>query len=158
MIKFFNHYLEAKSVEPITNKEQQLKGIDCYVILQSGTKLKVDNKVRRTAYTDICFEIESNQTSVGWAINPTKETDLIAYYSHKIDLLFFIGYKAAREYICKNWKDWQMGRRPWGVKRTIAKQGGSLSFSIQAEVLKENQIKVYEIPNAWANLVCLHSK
>jgi hypothetical protein len=112
--QYYQIFPHLDKIEIVIDKEQQKKGIDKFLILKSGKRISIDEKIRRKDYGDILLEEYSDfdRKVAGW-LNKDKYTDYISYVvlpAEKIYLFPFLNLQLAW---LKNYKNWlkQYGRR-----------------------------------------------
>lgn len=99
-------------IEEVTDKADQLRGIDKILYFSNGSIETVDVKIRRTAYTqngepDILLEVESNSESKrkGWLY--TAECSYIAYFVEPLGRVYLLPVMALRMAWAKHGGIWQ---------------------------------------------------
>lgn len=98
-------------IEEVTDKADQLRGIDKILYFSNGSIETVDVKIRRTAYTqdgqpDILLEVESNSESKrkGWLY--TAECSYIAYFVEPLGRVYLLPVMALRMAWTKYGRNW----------------------------------------------------
>lgn len=102
--KAFPHLLEIK---PITEKQQQMLGIDKKLIFKNKHSVNVDEKKRRKDYGDILLEEYSNFDTkrIGW-LGKEKYTDYITYVIMPTRKVYFLPFLLLQKVWLQNYKEW----------------------------------------------------
>lgn len=104
----------------------QRAGIDRYVDLRDGTSLKVDEKVRRRDYPDICLEYWSDvdRKVRGWVAKDLS-CDYIAYAFEPTATCYLFPFQTLR-------RAWRLNRERWvsTYPRVEAKNAGWTTVSV----------------------------
>lgn len=89
----------------------QASGVDRIVILESGTTLKIDEKVRRKDYGDILLEYISNDRtgSPGW-VEKSLNCDFIAYAFEPSQKCYLLPFQTLRRAWQKRKDEWLKGK------------------------------------------------
>ena len=108
--------------------ETQRKGVDCYLVLRNGHKVKVEEKERKKAYGDLLLEDFSNyeRRSVGWARDEHKITDYLAYIIVPSRFAYIFYYPALRRIFKDNLELWRQ-KYSYVFGKTF--EGGVLLFT-----------------------------
>lgn len=110
---FYRQNWDIDSIEIVTDKERQTKGIDKILHLKDGTSINVDEKIESIKFTNnIVFEDMTNIASntAGW-LKDGQLTDLIVFYQVEMQKVYVIPfnlmlqqYKEYREiWLENNW-------------------------------------------------------
>jgi len=133
-MSFFPSMAEMSSI--VTDIELQKKGIDRVLTLENGKRILIDEKMRRSIYTDILLEYKSNSNkdeNDGW-INKNLEINYIAYAFMPIQTVYML--------------DWNMLKRTWlkyggeWYKKAKAKQDGLCFVSADNELYNTLSIAI----------------
>lgn len=102
--KLFPHLVR---IENITDKKQQLQGIDKKLYFTDGNFITIDEKYRRKFYGDILLEEYSNfeKKKLGW-LSREKHTDYISYIFLGENKLYFLPFLILQMAWINNHKKW----------------------------------------------------
>lgn len=92
--KFYHEqFPELEKIEIVTKLSWQKRGVDKVLILASGKRILIDEKIRREDYGDILLEEYSNweRKIVGWLGND-KFTDYIVYMIEPTKTVYFLPF------------------------------------------------------------------
>ena len=89
--------------------ETQKKGVDSYLVLKNGHRVKVEEKERKKDYGDLLLEDFSNfeRRSAGWARDDRKITDYLAYIIVPPRFAYILYYPALRRIFIDNLDLWR---------------------------------------------------
>lgn len=116
--------IEAVSVT-VATKDEDRHGIDYWARLRDGHKVSVELKRRRINFGDIYLETVSRveEGIVGWALDDTKQSDLLLFLWPEWHLL--IGYPQLRATFKRNRARYE---KAYGVKRAATKKAGTVRW------------------------------
>jgi len=108
--------------------ETQKKGVDCYIVLRDGHKVKVEEKERKKDYGDLLLEDFSNyeRRTIGWTRDDRKITDYLAYIIVPSRFAYIFYYPALRRIFIDNLDLWRE-RYPYKFGKTF--EGDALLYT-----------------------------
>lgn len=138
---FYRLHFPVLKIKPITFEEYpqaQLNGIDKLIYLTNGKIIRIDEKVRRTAYPDYALELISNTKTgaLGWLYKC--KSDYIMYYKEPIKEATILPYPLLVSVWVKNKDIWL---KEYEIRTAHNKGYDSLFIPIPSDVL------LYEIKN-----------
>ena len=98
--------------------QQQLWGIDREILLPNGKRISIDEKKRKHDYGDLLLELWSvadfdNKTNTilrgikpGWAIDPDKRCDFVAYAIPSVGKCYLLPFELTRITLLANLTQW----------------------------------------------------
>lgn len=126
-----------QSIEKVTDKDLQLKGVDKILILKNGKKIMIDEKKRRKDYDDIAIEIWSDtaKNTPGWVFKPF--TDYVVYAFMPSKRVYLLPSLLLKIYVHENWENLVNFFQPKAVNHGYITTSVAVPIDILLEGLKQ---------------------
>jgi hypothetical protein len=120
----------VKRIAVTGNTEAQRRGVDALVYLANDRILRIDEKLRRESYPDICLEYTSNSRTgaPGW-VRKELNVDYIAYGIEPLQQAYLLDFILLRRAWEKNGEQWKRE-----YKRVKAINQGYETYSVPVPV------------------------
>lgn len=134
------------------NSMYQKWGIDRLILLPNGKQFSIDEKKRKVDYGDllleewsVCdFDVESNSVikgkKVGWALDPDKRCDFVAYAIQSSSRCYLLPFELTRQTCKVNFAKWKQ-HKGWYPKAAANEGYTTVNLAIPWEVFR---LKLWE--------------